>query len=42
MSAMLERVRRPNTPPRDIQLECTLVERKSCTVRAAGLPMKSN
>ena len=33
MSAMLERVRRPSMPTRDILLECTLVERQSCAVR---------
>ena len=33
MSAMLERVRRPAMPTRDILLECTLVERDSCAAR---------
>lgn len=30
MSAMLERVRRPDVPPRDILLHCTLIVRASC------------
>jgi GntR family transcriptional regulator of arabinose operon len=33
MSTMLERVRRPSMPTRDILLECTLVERQSCARR---------
>ncbi len=37
VAAMLERVRRPSLPPRDILLDGTLVVRASCGAKAGGL-----
>jgi DNA-binding LacI/PurR family transcriptional regulator len=37
MSAMLERIARPNMLPREIRVECRLVIRESCGARLEGV-----